>query len=80
MHTRRFGRTEIQMPVFSTGGMRYQDGWADKPLAELDPKTTANMEAVIARSLEVGDSTHRDGAGVWPVGAAARGGVAIVPA
>ncbi|MEM8782282.1 MAG: aldo/keto reductase [Planctomycetota bacterium] len=54
MHYRRFGRTDIQMPVFSTGGMRYQDGWKDKPVAELDPKTTANMEATIRASLEHG--------------------------
>ncbi|MEL7089169.1 MAG: peptidogalycan biosysnthesis protein, partial [Planctomycetota bacterium] len=37
MQTRRFGRTELNMPVFSTGGMRYQDGWKDKPLSEVDP-------------------------------------------
>ena len=51
---RRFGRTGIQMPVFSTGGMRYQDGWQDKPLDQIDPRTTDNMRAIIARSLELG--------------------------
>ncbi len=54
MQYRRFGKTELQIPVFSTGGMRYQDGWQDKPLSEIDPKTTENIEAVIRRSLEVG--------------------------
>ncbi len=54
MHYRRFGRTNLQMPVFSTGGMRYQDGWQDKPLAEIDAKTTENIEAVIRRSLDHG--------------------------
>ncbi len=54
MHYRRFGRTELQMPVFSTGGMRYQDGWKDKPLAEIDPKTTENIEATIRASLQHG--------------------------
>lgn len=54
MQRRRFGRTEIQMPVFSTGGMRYQDGWKDKPLSEVDPKVQANLEATIARSIDVG--------------------------
>lgn len=54
MQYRRFGRTEIQMPVISTGGMRYQDGWKDKPLSEVDPKVQANLEATIARSIEVG--------------------------
>lgn len=48
---RRFGRTELSMPVLSTGGMRYQDGWKDKPLSEIDPATTANIRAVIEASL-----------------------------
>jgi len=54
MQYRRFGRTELQMPVFSCGGMRYQDGWTDKPMSEIDPKTQTNLEATIRRSLEVG--------------------------
>lgn len=54
MQYRRFGRTEIQMPVISTGGMRYQDGWKDKPLAEVDPAIQTNLENTIARSIEVG--------------------------
>ncbi|MEM9419177.1 MAG: aldo/keto reductase [Planctomycetota bacterium] len=54
MQYRRFGRTELQMPVISTGGMRYQDGWKDKPLSEVDPEVHKNMEATIARSIEVG--------------------------
>lgn len=54
MQYRRFGRTELAMPVISTGGMRYQDGWADKPLSEVDPKVQANLQATIARSIEVG--------------------------
>jgi predicted aldo/keto reductase-like oxidoreductase len=54
MQYRRFGRTELQMPVFSCGGMRYQDGWTDKPLAEIDPKTQTNLEATVGRALEVG--------------------------
>jgi len=54
MQYRRFGRTNLQMPVFSTGGMRYQDGWKDKPLSEVDPAIQQNLEATIARSVEVG--------------------------
>lgn len=42
------------MPVFSTGGMRYQDGWKDKPLSEVDAEGQRNLEATIARSIEVG--------------------------
>lgn len=54
MQTRRFGRTELQMPVISTGGMRYQDGWKDKPLSEVDPASQENLEATIRHSLDVG--------------------------
>ena len=54
MMYRRFGRTGLSMPVLSTGGMRYQDGWQDKPLDQLDPATTAMTRAVVERSLEVG--------------------------
>ncbi len=54
MPTRRFGRTELPMPVLSTGGMRYQDGWKDKPLDEIDSAVQDNLEATIHRSLEVG--------------------------
>ncbi|MEM1109862.1 MAG: aldo/keto reductase [Planctomycetota bacterium] len=53
MQYRRFGRTELQMPVISTGGMRYQDG-KDKPLSEVDPEKHRNLEATIRRSIEVG--------------------------
>ena len=29
MKYRRFGKTELQVPVFSCGGMRYQHKWND---------------------------------------------------
>ena len=51
---RRFGRTNLQMPVFSCGGMRYQYKWQDTPLAEIPPDNQANLEATIRRSLELG--------------------------
>lgn len=54
MQYRRFGRTNLKMPVLSTGGMRYQDGWKDKPLGEVDPGVQRNLEATIARSVDVG--------------------------
>ncbi|EDY16011.1 aldo/keto reductase [Chthoniobacter flavus Ellin428] len=54
MQYRRFGRTNLQMPVFSCGGMRYQQSWND-----IDPKTVEeagqrNLEATILRALELG--------------------------
>ena len=54
MQYRRFGRTEIQMPVFSCGGMRYQHKWQDVPLSNIPSDSQANLEATIRRSLELG--------------------------
>ncbi len=54
MQYRRFGKTNLQMPVFSCGGMRYQHKWNDVPLSEVPPDNQANLEATIRRSVEVG--------------------------
>ncbi|MGF1936232.1 MAG: aldo/keto reductase [Nostoc sp. ChiQUE02] len=51
---RRFGRTELQMPVFSCGGMRYQFKWQDVPNNEIPADNQANLEATIRRAVEVG--------------------------
>ncbi len=51
---RRFGRTNLQMPVFSCGGMRFQYKWQAVPLSEIPPESQANLEATIRRSLELG--------------------------
>src|SRR5262245_55931831 len=51
---RRFGRTNLQMPLFSCGGMRYQFKWQDMPLAEIPANSTANLHATIKRSIELG--------------------------
>ncbi|MEM0981602.1 MAG: aldo/keto reductase, partial [Cyanobacteria bacterium P01_H01_bin.58] len=54
MQYRRFGRTELQMPVFSCGGMRYQHSWQDVPQWEIPHKNQENLDATIRRSLEIG--------------------------
>ncbi len=54
MEYRRFGRTELQMPVFSCGGMRYQHKWQDVPLADIPADNQLNLAATIDRSLAVG--------------------------
>ena len=54
MHTRRFGRTELQMSVFSCGGMRYQHSWQDVPQWQIPQKNQENLEATIRRALELG--------------------------
>lgn len=52
--TRRFGRTEIEMPIFSCGGMRYQHKWQDQPLHTIPEGNQRNLEATIERALELG--------------------------
>ncbi len=54
MEYRRFGRTELQMPVFSCGGMRYQYKWQDVPNSQIPQDNQRNLEATIKRSIEVG--------------------------
>jgi predicted aldo/keto reductase-like oxidoreductase len=54
MEYRRFGRTELQMPVFSCGGMRYQQSWNDLAGFQVSQENQQNMEATVHRSLEVG--------------------------
>jgi len=54
MKYRRFGRTNIQMPVFSCGGMRYQQSWDDIGPEAVEEKVQRNLEATILRALELG--------------------------
>ena len=54
MQYRRFGRTELQMPVFSCGGMRYQYKWQDVPPSQIPEANQRNLEATILRALELG--------------------------
>jgi predicted aldo/keto reductase-like oxidoreductase len=54
MKTRRFGRTELQMPVLSCGGMRYQQSWDDVAPEAVEEKGQRNLEATILRALELG--------------------------
>jgi uncharacterized protein len=54
MKYRRFGRTNLQMPVISCGGMRYQFKWQDVAPDEIPSDGQANLEATIHRALELG--------------------------
>ena len=54
MKYRRFGRTNLQMPVISCGGMRYQHKWQDVDPKEIPSAGQANLEATIHRALELG--------------------------
>lgn len=51
---RRFGRTELDMPVFSCGGMRYQHSWKDEDAKGVPEDNQASLEATVHRSLERG--------------------------
>lgn len=51
---RRFGRTELQMPVLSCGGMRYQHKWQDVEWREIPKDNQDNLEATLRRALELG--------------------------
>jgi uncharacterized protein len=51
---RRFGKTEIQMPVISCGGMRYQFKWQDVDPREVPPENQSNLEATIRRAVALG--------------------------
>jgi uncharacterized protein len=48
---RRFGRTELQMPVFTCGGMRFQHSWKDERPTE---ESQRNLETTVERALELG--------------------------
>ncbi|MDX6765847.1 MAG: aldo/keto reductase [Candidatus Methylacidiphilales bacterium] len=51
---RRFGRTELSMPVLTCGGMRYQHQWTDVPPADIPKANQENLERTIHRALELG--------------------------
>lgn len=54
MKYRRFGRTNLPMPVVSCGGMRYQHKWADVDWKDVPADNQANLEATIHRAIELG--------------------------
>ncbi|MGF1678652.1 MAG: aldo/keto reductase [Candidatus Methylacidiphilales bacterium] len=51
---RRFGRTELAMPVLTCGGMRYQHSWQDTAPGDIPSDNQANLEATIHRALDAG--------------------------
>jgi hypothetical protein len=54
MKYRRFGRTNLQLPVISCGGMRYQHKWQDVPPQDIPRANQENLAACIHRALELG--------------------------
>ncbi len=54
MKYRRFGRTGLQMPVLTCGGMRFQHKWSDVDPKEVPTSNQENLRNVIDRALELG--------------------------
>jgi len=54
MRYRRFGRTGLQMPVLTCGGMRFQHKWDDEDPSAIPPDNQANLEATIRHALALG--------------------------
>jgi uncharacterized protein len=54
MKYRRYGKTGLQMPVLTCGGMRYQWKWQDVQPKEIPPDNQTNLEATIRRAIELG--------------------------
>jgi uncharacterized protein len=54
MKYRRFGKTELRMPVISCGGMRYQQSWNSDESDKVTGANQRNLEACIKRAVELG--------------------------
>ena len=52
--TRRFGRTELAMPVLSLGGMRFQQSWTDLPAGEITTSSQQTVSDTLKRALHCG--------------------------
>ncbi len=54
MKYRRFGKTNLQMPVLTCGGMRYQFKWQDVERRDVPAENQANVDAVVRRAFAGG--------------------------
>ncbi|MGW8161395.1 MAG: aldo/keto reductase, partial [Desulfobulbales bacterium] len=70
---RRFGKTELRMPVISAGFMRCMQDWRDMGLDRVDPAGQANLEAIVRYALERGinhlETAHAYGSSERQLGA-----------
>ncbi len=51
---RRYGRTELPIPVITCGGMRYQASWKSDEVDEITDENQANLAATIQRAVDLG--------------------------
>ena len=52
--SRRFGRTEISMPVLSLGGMRFQQSWKDLKVEDLEKSEQLKLEKILQKGVSMG--------------------------
>ncbi len=52
--SRRFGRTELQIPLLSIGGMRFQQSWKDLEFSEVSSQSQDNLEATLNHAASFG--------------------------
>ena len=48
---RRFGRTNLEMPILSLGGMRFQKSWDELKFSEIPIKDQKKVENILNLSL-----------------------------
>ena len=48
---RRFGRTELPMPLLSLGGMRFQQSWSDLPADQITADSQANLRRILEQAV-----------------------------
>ena len=52
--SRRFGRTEIEMPMLSLGGMRFQQSWKDLDSKDVTADNQKRLEEILIHSIKCG--------------------------
>jgi len=52
--TRRFGRTELPMPLLTLGGMRFQQSWSDLPVDEITRESQEQLTGTLERAVACG--------------------------
>ena len=52
--TRRFGRTELNIPVLSLGGMRFQQSWSDLAGDQITESSQQVLQATLQRAVHAG--------------------------
>ena len=52
--TRRFGRTEIHIPILSLGGMRFQQSWSDLRNHEISNQNQMNLIRILQFAVDHG--------------------------